>query len=637
MTANPLDPAAHFARLAELLELEAEAEARQVVERVQRLPTAQAEASGYSLVDLVFRDGYPGLGGRYLLTLSKRDLQARLPWTRLGSGTPVVLSLQGTRRAEGYRGVVSDRGTNQVQVAFNEPPDDEGPGALWRLDIAPDEAARIRQRQALDRAAGARRNRLAELRSVLLGERSAEFAASQPFDILDENLNDSQREAVAFALTARDVALLHGPPGTGKTTTVVEIIRQVVRRGQRVLVCAPSNMGVDNVLDKLLAHGETAVRLGHPARVLPHLREHTLDLLLEDADDTRLARKMIKEAFTLFRQAGKWTRARPEAGAKQQMRQEARGLLADARRLESQAIASIIGRTPIVCATTTGLDDELLGNAHFDLVVIDEACQSTEPGCWIPLAWGGRLLLAGDPCQLPPTVVSAEAARRGFAISLHERLHSLLGPALTRRLDVQYRMHEQIMTFSSQEFYEGSLLAHDSVSQHRLCDLPGVTASPLTETPVTFIDSAGAGYDEELEPDGESRRNPQEADLATRKVRALLDAGVSPADIAVIAPYAAQVRLLRRLLASVNDLEIDSVDGFQGREKEAVVLSLVRSNLEGEIGFLADVRRTNVALTRARRKLIVLGDSATLAHHPFYQRLCEYFEAIQAYHTVWEE
>jgi superfamily I DNA and/or RNA helicase len=217
-----------------------------------------------------------------------------------------------------------------------------------------------------------------------------------------------------------------------------------------------------------------------------------------------------------------------------------------------------------------------------------------------------------------------------------ERLAALYGSAVTRRLTVQYRMHEAIMAFSSREFYDGELEADPSVRTHRLCDLPGVAAGMRTETPVEFIDTAGAGYDEELEPDGESRYNPQEAELVCRKVQALLEAGVAPADVAVIAPYAAQVRLLRDKLR-VAGLEVDSVDGFQGREKEAVVLSLVRSNPEGEVGFLADVRRMNVALTRARRKLLVIGDSATLAAHPFYQRLCEYFEEIGAYRSVWED
>jgi ATP-dependent RNA/DNA helicase IGHMBP2 len=289
----------------------------------------------------------------------------------------------------------------------------------------------------------------------------------------------------------------------------------------------------------------------------------------------------------------------------------------------------------VLCATLTGLNNDVLGQRQFDLAVIDEAGQSTEPACWLPLMRCRRLVMAGDHCQLPPTVISQEAAQEGFAVSLLERLVSLHGRMVTRRLEVQYRMHEAIMGFSSAQFYDGSLEAHGSVRGHLLCHLPEVAPQPFTQVPVEFIDTAGAGYDEQPEPDGESRRNPGEAELVCRKVQAMLAAGVPAESIAVISPYAAQVRLLRDKLA-VPGLEIDSVDGFQGREKEAVVLSLVRSNQEGEVGFLGDVRRMNVALTRARRKLLVIGDSATLSSHPFYQSLFSYFEFLGAYQSVWE-
>jgi ATP-dependent RNA/DNA helicase IGHMBP2 len=629
---SPMHPD-HFVRLSRLLELESEAEARQVREQAQRLGAAEAEKSGQCLVDLVVQDEHAGLGGRFLLTLVKRQRGRPLPWTRLQVGTPVLVWPEGG--AEGRRGVVCERAEQFLRVALNEPTEERGT-ATYRVDLANDEAARLRQRQALERARTARGDRLAELRAVLLGEREPEYGSEAEFDPLDAGLNDSQRAAVRFALGARDVAVVHGPPGTGKTTAVVELIRQAVRRGERVLVCAPSNLAVDNLLERLLAHGERAVRLGHPARVLPQLREHTLDLLVEDHTDVRLARKWVKEAFALLRQAGKWTRAKPEPGSRRDQRQEARALLADARKLEAQAVERILDAAPILCSTTTGLDSEVVGQRRFDLLVLDEACQTTEPGCWVPLLRSGRLVLAGDHCQLPPTVLSADAARQGFGVSLLERLVALYGKKVTRRLNVQYRMHESIMAFSAREFYEGDLRADAAVAGHRLCDLPGVAREALTEEPVQFLDTAGAGYDEEREPDGESRLNPREAALAARKVRALLAAGVRAEDVAVIAPYAAQVRRLREELP-IAGLEIDSVDGFQGREKEVVVLSLVRSNAEGEIGFLADVRRINVALTRARRKLLVIGDSATLAALPFYVRLLEYFEAAGGYHTVWEE
>jgi superfamily I DNA and/or RNA helicase len=523
-----------------------------------------------------------------------------------------------------------------VDVAINEPLGDTADQSTWRIDRSNDEVARQRQRAALERSRTARGERLADLRQVVLGERQPVFGDERPLQPLDSSLNDSQQNAVRFALAARDIALIHGPPGTGKTTAVVELIRQAVRRGEKVLACAPSNLAVDNVFERLLAAGERAVRLGHPARVLPELREHTLDLLVEAHSDVRVARKLVRDAFALFRKAGKYTRAKPEPGARREMRQEAKELLADARRMEAQAVESVLHSASILCATTTGLDSEVLGQRQFDLIVIDEACQSTEPGCWIPLLRGQRLVLAGDHCQLPPTVVSAEAAEQGYGISLFERLMNLYGADIARRLNVQYRMHEAIMEFPSREFYDRELQAHPSVRRHLLCDLPGVIRCPLTESPVQFIDTAGAGYEEETEPDGESRFNRHEASFVARKVHELIDAGVSPSAIAVIAPYAAQVRLLKEEF-DLPALEIDSVDGFQGREKEAVIISLVRCNQLAEIGFLADVRRMNVAMTRARRLLFVIGDSATLSSDPFYQRLFEYFEQIGAYQTVWEE
>ena len=629
--AVPIDPNDHFQRLARLLTLESQAEAQKILEEA----AGATENTGNCLVGLVITGETPGLGGRYILTLAKRNRAVRLPWNRLEPGAPVLLSA-GDKGGEGWRGVVCERDRMALSIALNEPPSDEDRPASYRLDLSADEISRQRQTTALERARSAARDRLAELRKVLLGEGPPEFKPEIPLEPLDSSLNASQQDAIRFALSATDIAILHGPPGTGKTTAVIELMRQAVRRGQKVLACAPSNLAVDNMLERLLAHGERAIRLGHPARVLPALREHTLDLMVEDHDDTRQARKLAKKAFSLFRQAGKWTRGKPEPGLRQQLRQEGRALLSDARQLEALAVERILNGASVVCATLTGLDSEILGQRQFDLAVIDEAAQSTEPVCWLPLLRSKSLVLAGDHCQLPPTILSQEAAHEGFGVSLMERLVSLYGPLVTRRLTVQYRMHEAIMNFSSLQFYDADLEAHDSVRGHLLCELPSVAANPLTQTPVQFIDTAGAGYDEEPEPDGKSRLNPQEAELVGRKVRSLLEAGVSAEAIAVIAPYAAQVRLLREKLA-VPGLEIDSVDGFQGREKEAVVLSLVRSNAEGEVGFLADVRRMNVALTRARRKLLVIGDSATLSSHPFYADLFAYFESIGAHNSAWEE
>lgn len=571
--------------------------------------------------------------------------------TRLGVGSPVVLSEENSPDGRAWRGVISDRSPGAVQVALGEFPELSDERAVLRIDASVDEVARQRQLDALSRAAAARGDRLAELVRVMLGERQPERlpertsgsrgGAAPLAGASLAVLNASQQEAVRHALAAADVAVIHGPPGTGKTTTVAELIRQAVADGEKVLACAPSNLAVDNVFERLLAAGVRAVRLGHPARVLPQLRAHTLDLLVEEHDDVRLARKLVRQSRALFDKAGKYTRAKPAPGARRELRQEARSLLADARRMESQAVEQILDRADVLCATLTGLDSEVLGQRRFALAVIDEACQAVEPSCWIALARCDRVVLAGDHCQLPPTIISPEADREGLGVSLLERLVAMHGETITRRLDVQYRMHAAIADFSSREFYDDTLLPDDAVRGHLLADLPNVEASEFASLPVEFVDTAGASYDEQQEADGASRFNREEARLVVKRVSTLREAGVAAEQVAVISPYAAQVRLIREMIdrdiAGGEAIEVDSVDGFQGREKEAIVISLVRSNAGGEIGFLADTRRMNVALTRARRKLIVIGDSATIGGHPFYGRFLEYAEQIGAYRTVWEE
>lgn len=626
----------HFDRLLELLDLESEAEKERVLRDLARLSPQDAEASGQSLIGLRIRDSYAALGGRTIVVLGKRDPAEMLPWTRLGIGSPVVLSPQANDNDQAWRGIVSARSRDAISVALGDWPDLDS-SADVRLDASFDEKARERQRSALLEAKQSpEKSQLGKLREVLLGNRSASFTPLLDEPSLNASLNGPQKEAVALALAAADVAIIHGPPGTGKTTTVVELIRRAVQRGQKVLACAPSNLAVDNLLERLVRYGEQAVRVGHPARVLPELREHTLDLMVDAHQDMKVAKRLMKEAYQLRGKADRFTRAKPLPGAKREMRQEARALIADARRLEDQVATSILDHATVVCATLTGIDGAILGERRFDLAVIDEAGQTTEPACWIPLLRSERLVLAGDPFQLPPTVISPEAARGGFNVSLLERLMAAHQDSISKRLTVQYRMHEQIGAFSSQEFYAGSLVPDATVAAHVLAELPGVAASDFTTTPLEFVDTAGAGYDEQIEPDGESRLNPQEAEIVRRRVNNLIEMGLPAKDIAVIAPYAAQARHLRELL-SLEELEIDTVDGFQGREKEAVIISLVRSNARGEIGFLHDTRRMNVALTRARRKLIVIGDSATIGGHPFYSRLLQHFEALGAYRTVWEE
>lgn len=610
--------------------MEGEAERQRLVLRRRIQSSEAAERTGETLLDMRIRSHTTGLGGRYLITLAKRRSPDRLPWHRFKVGSPILLCEEHDDESESLQGVVSARQNDSLEIAVDDWPS----GEQFRLDLSPDEVSRKRQVAALQVAASAS-GRLGQLRNVLLGEREPTFQINVKLPAeISQRLNPSQHQAIRHALAANDLAIIHGPPGTGKTTAVVELIRLLVARGERVLACAPSNTAVDNLLERLLEIGEPAVRLGHPARVSEDLRQHSLDVLAGRHESMMIVHQMMREAEQVERKAVKYTRGRPAPGYRGQQRQEARELKRHARILEKQVVNEVLRDARVICATTT-LDDSILDDLHFDVLVIDEACQSVEPGCWVPLKKANRLILAGDHLQLPPTILSDEAKSEGFAVSLMERLVNHYGDLVTRQLTVQYRMHEAIMAFSSEHFYGNTLIADESVRRHVLSDLPRFLSDRISDDPVTFIDTAGTGWEEEIEPDGMSKRNPQEAELVLKQVNTLIEAGLPASEIAVIAPYAAQVRWLREH-AIFDRLEIDTVDGFQGREKEAVVISLVRSNKTGEIGFLSDARRMNVALTRAKRKLIVVGDSATLGTDKFFRSLLDWIEQTGNYRTAWE-
>ncbi len=626
---TPADQEKHFVDMAEWIAMESKAEIQRMEERRRVQDSEDAEKSGETLLDLVVADFVHGLGGHKLVTFKRRNETIGMPWHRLRVGSPVVVSpFQADGNSE--TGVVSRKKRDSLEVAMNRWPDADA----FRIDLTADEVTRQRQLAAIMTAKDSR-GRLGYMRSVLMGAKKPGFSEKELDLQFRTRLNESQENAVRFALSAEALAIIHGPPGTGKTTTVVELIIQSIERGDKVLACAPSNTAVDNLLERLIDAGQRVVRIGHPARVAERLRDHSLDGLVDSHENMPVIRDILREAEAIFRKSDKWTRAKRPHGERQDMRREAKRLQADAKMLERQAVNSILDRANVICATTT-YNPDMLGDRWFDLAIVDEACQSTEPGCWVPLLCSDKIVLAGDHQQLPPTVLSTEAARQGFSKSLMERQIELYGEEVSRMLTVQYRMHRDIMNFSSDQFYDGELVAHESVVEHRLCDLDEVTDDEFTQTTVTFIDTAGAGWDEELEPNGLSKRNPNEADLVLKKVTMLLQSGMEAKDIAVIAPYAAQVRLLRDRFEG-RGLEIDTVDGFQGREKEAVIITLVRSNNENEIGFLSDRRRMNVALTRARRKLLVIGDSATLGIDEFYRSFFEYVESLGGYQTVWEE
>ena len=458
---------------------------------------------------------------------------------------------------------------------------------------------------------------------------------ASPWQPIDDALDDAQRAAVDAALRADDVALIHGPPGTGKTRTLVEIVRQLVGRGRRVLCTAASNTAVDNLGERLAEAGLEPVRLGHPARVSPALEDETLDARVEADGATRLAREWRDRARAL--------RQRAAAHRDRAARDEARALERDARRELMQTERAIVGRARVVLATCAGADHPVLRDEEFDVVVVDEATQAVDPLALVALLRAPRAILAGDPHQLPPTVIDVEAARAGLASTFFDRLAAARPPAL---LVQQHRMHAAIMRFPSEQTYGGRLVAAPAVAAHTLTDL-GVADDPLRAGPLWLIDTAGTdwtdrrgglipGDDDDADP---STWNPGFAERTAAEVRRLLSRGLGADRVAVIAPYAAQVRRLRELLVAERaaGLEIATIDAFQGREKEAVVLDLVRANERGEIGFLGDLRRINVALTRARRFLLVIADSATLGGQPYYAALIAAFDAAGAHGSAWSD
>lgn len=622
------DTTGHFKKLRDHLEREAKAQAEALRE------ARETDVGGARLERLVPRGQDIGLGGMHLLTFGRKNPMAALPHTALKSGSPIRLLGHGTDID--VRGIVTRTQPASIEVGLSQLPETPLDDCeRFTIEAAEDETALGRARTAMHLAQHAQGGRLAELRDVLLHQHPPRDPKGEPPTFLNPSLDDSQRAAVTAALHAPDLAIIHGPPGTGKTTTLVELIRQANRHDQQVLACAPSNLAVDNLVEKLRDAGERVLRLGHPVRMTPQVRDCALSQLAAKHRDMKQVKKYRSQAQVLFKKAD-----RAERDARRELRNEAKSLLDDARSLERDILSDLLRDTPIVCSTNTGLDVSLLGKHRFDLVVVDEACQCTEADAWIPLLRAERVVFAGDPCQLPPTVISREAEQGGFAVSLPERL--LENGIASHLLSVQYRMHEKIMRFSSEQFYQGQLTAHPSVAAHVLQDLEGVLADEETEKPLRFIDTSGALYDEQRDNDTGSTANPDEAKLAAKKAADLLHRGLPPTAIAIITPYSAQVDAVRAALSARSEPELDgievgTIDGFQGREKEAVIITAVRSNTEQKIGFLSDTRRMNVALTRARRKLILIGDSATLSSHSFYSALLDHFGNADAYHVVWEE
>lgn len=630
----------------ELLQEEREAELEEARAWQENVSPKTLQQKGVCLLKLQVASQHTGMYGRLLVVFEPRKSMCPsvLPSNTFGPGDIVGLyqSEGQAKPSQLGSGVVTRVTQTSLTVAFDDSQDgiNVDRDGLYNLMKLANNVTYRRLTNALKTLNAYSGGPASHLISVFFGYSEPGTISHQLADALEfsnTGLDNSQKEAVAFAISQKDVAIIHGPPGTGKTTTVVEVILQAVKQEQKVLCCAPSNVAVDNLVERLVRSKVKVLRLGHPARLLESIQKHSLDAVLAHSDNTNVIADIRKDMDKTFSEMKK---AR-DKGQRSNLKREIGELRRELRSREETAITQILKRADVILATNTGAADDgplkHLSKDHFDMVVIDECAQALESSCWIALLKARKCILAGDYKQLPPTIKSQSAASKGLSVSLMERLIKKYGDSVVRMLTTQYRMNSAIMQWASEQMYEGKLIAHQSVEKHLLRDLVGVADVEDTRIPLLLIDTAGCGLSEMEDTDEQSKGNQGEVDIVALHIKALTEAGLQVKDIAVIAPYNLQVDLLREKLSHKHaELEIKSVDGFQGREKEAVVLSLVRSNRKGEVGFLAEDRRINVAVTRARRQLTVVCDSQTVRNHDFLKSLVDYMSEHGEVRTAFE-
>lgn len=451
------------------------------------------------------------------------------------------------------------------------------------------------------------------------------------FEIKPPYLNSTQCEALNGCLSSEQISIIHGPPGTGKTTTLVSVIKSLLKSEKRVLVCAPSNNAVDLLATQLDQTGVSTLRIGNVTRIADGLAHLTLAEKARMHPDWQHIKKVKIEAVNASKKAGKFKRTfgERERSERRDMYKEARELKSWAKDLEAKLITTLISEAQVICSTLIGVSHKSIYDLKFKTLVIDEASQALEPECWNAMLKAERVILAGDHLQLAPTVKSKEAMEMGLGNTLLTQLTDKIRH--TYLLGVQYRMHNKILSFSNQEFYDNKLVSSDQVADRTL---------PNDDKPIVFIDTSGCGFDETVNMRSLSKFNEGEYFVLREHFLQNQD-NFHDASIGIISPYSEQVKYLKAKVEEDEDLKafdivINSIDGFQGQEKDVIYISLVRSNDRGEIGFLSDERRLNVAMTRAKKKLIIIGDMSTLSTSKLFDRLANHIEKEGTYQSGWE-
>ncbi|KAF7148455.1 hypothetical protein RHSIM_Rhsim03G0225800 [Rhododendron simsii] len=660
-------------QLSDLLRIERDAELEFTQEELDAVPTPDKSSDSAKPIEFLVSHGqaeqelcdticnlsavstFTGLGGMHLV-LFRVEGNHRLPPTTLSPGDMVCVRTCDGRGAgatsscmQGFVNTLGEDGCS-ISVALESRPGDPTFSKLFGKTVRIDriygladtityerncEALMTLQKKGLQK-----KNPSIAVVATLFGDKEdvawleenhlADWTEAELDGLLDsENYDDSQSRAVALGVNKkRPVLIIQGPPGTGKSVLLKKLILLAVRQGERVLVTAPTNAAVDNLVEKLSNSGVDIVRVGNPARISPTVASKSLieivnaklaDFLTEFERKKSDLRKDLRLCLKDDSLA---------AGIRQLLKQLGKTL----KKKEKETVKEILSSAQVVLATNTGAADPLIRRLDsFDLVVVDEAGQAIEPSSWIPILQGKRCILAGDECQLAPVILSRKALEGGLGISLLERAANLHEGVLATKLTTQYRMNDAIASWASKEMYNGLLKSSSSVASHLLVDSPFVKPTWITQCPLLLLDtrmpygSLLVGCGEHLDPAGTgSFYNEGEADIAVQHVLSLIYAGVRPTAIAVQSPYVAQVQLLRDRLDELPEaagVEVSTIDSFQGREADAVVISMVRSNTLGAVGFLGDSRRMNVAITRARKHVAVVCDSSTICHNTFLARL----------------
>lgn len=629
----------YFKKLLDLLKTERQEDENAYAALIERSSIQDRRANGISWYPIAIRDTEMSRGD-YLTVEVERTTHQDTPH-QLRFGASAALFSNHSPKENRVEGVISHQSGNRLKITLrtDELPDWSRDGKLG-IDLLFDDNSYDEMQYALKNATTLSENEKENaLIKILTGQKEPSFHVQDDY-FKHALLNPSQQAAIQKIVEANELAIVHGPPGTGKTTTLVQAIKALIQKDHKqILVVAPSNAAVDLLSEKLSAESLNVLRIGNPARVSESLMSLTLDSKMMQHSSMKDVKKMKKQASEFKNMAHKYKRnfGKAERDQRKALFDEAHKIMKDVEKTEQYITNDLLAKAQVITATLVGSNHYTIRNLTYDTLVIDEAGQALEPACWIPILKAKKVILAGDHCQLPPTIKSEAAAKAGLATTLLEKCVTLHPQAVTL-LEEQYRMHEMIMGYSSSVFYENRLKAHYSVANHTLFE---------TEMPLQFIDTAGCGFDEKTE--GTSISNPEEASFLFKHLSQLINTLAEyytlenfPA-IGIISPYRQQIVLLQEQLQHAthlktysNKITINTIDSFQGQERDIIYICMTRSNADNKIGFLSDIRRMNVAMTRARKKLVVIGDSATLSQFPFYANFITYTEKHDAYKSAWE-